>query len=181
MGAWEELDREFIATNDTSALTELIEVCNDGDFEDIFEPAIQQAEKWITAIETGTEQGLDVIGNKLISAEQTEILDTGKHPYSQGILGTSIYMTSKGDSRLIGTSINHIYPMSVEYGADIYPVNKKYLKFQTRDGDIVFAKKVHQNPKPFVQPAFEKVIDTIENEGYGVFRSVCDQMTQNII
>ena len=181
MGAWEELDRIFSAEAETEGLDNLIEECSsDSEFIDIFAPAIEQAEAWKTAIEEGVQQGLDVTGGKLVSAEQTEIEDTGKHPYSQGILGTSIYMEGDGNSRLIGTRINHIYPMSVEYGADIYPKNATKLKFQTLDGNIVFANEVHQEPKPFVEPAFERVVGNIENDEYGVFRSVCDKMTQAI-
>lgn len=181
MGAWDELDTLVTATNDTSALDELINVCNsDSDFADIFEPAIRQAEAWKTAIEDGTKQGLEITAEKMVSMEQTEILDTGKHPYSQGILGTSIRKEGFGDGYLIGTTINHIYPMSVEYGADIFPVRAKMLRFQTIEGDIVFAPYVHQPPKPFVQPAFERLVNLIEGEGYGVFRTVCDKMTQSI-
>lgn len=191
MGAWDELDTLIEATSDTLALEELIEVCEDGDFGDIFEPAIQQAEAWIDAIEDGTEQGLEVTANNLISMQQTEILDTAKHPYSQGILGTSIDKEEYGDGWLIGTSINHIYPMSVEYGADIYPVKAFALQVHESQlkGDygtpdkkgFFYWKEVHITPKPFVQPAFERMVDKIENEGYGVFRSVCDKMTQSII
>lgn len=181
MGAWDELDVFIDSDVDISGLDEIIEVCSeDSDFAEIFEPAISQAEDWKNAIEEGNEQGLDITANKIISAEQTEILDTSKHPYSQGILGTSIISEEQGTGRLIGTVINHIYPMSVEYGADIYPVNVSKLKFQTRDGNIVFASEVHQEPKPFVQPAFDRVVNLIESQGYGVFRSICDKMTQAI-
>ena len=181
MGAWDELDVLITADSDTLGLEELIDVCSDSDFDDIFEPAITQAEKWIDAIEEGTELGLEITANNLISMEQTEILDTGKHPYSQGILGTSIDKEEQGDGWLVGTNINHIYQMSVEYGADIYPVEKPFLQFQLLDGSIRRAYEVHQTPKPFVQPAFERMVDKIENEGYGVFRSVCGKMDQAIM
>ena len=189
MGAWDELDVFISSETDVSGLDDLIEVCSaDSDFADIFEPAIEQAEAWKTAIEEGNEQGLDITANKIISAEQTEILDTGKHPYSQGILGTSIVSEEQGDGRLIGTTINHIYPMSVEYGADIYPVNYSVLRVHesqvigwtgepNKDGYYYF-KEAHIKAKPFVQPAFEKITGMIESDGYGVFRSICDKMTQ---
>jgi len=180
MGAWDELDIFIDADYDTDGLDEIIMECSDSDFSDIFEPAIEQAEAWKNAIEEGVEQGLDVTAGKIISLEQTEIEDTDKHPYSQGILGTSIDSIVQGTGRLIGTTINHIYPMSVEYGADIYPVNAPFLQFQLIDGSIRRAKEVHQNPKPFVQPAFDRIVSLIEDEGYGVFRSVCDKMTQSI-
>ena len=177
MGAWEELDIFVGATTDVSELDNLIEECNsDSDFADIFEGAIQEAEALKTAIEEGTEQGLDITASKIISIEQTEILDTGKHPYSQGILGSSIYKEEEGEGWLIGTRINHIYPMSVEYGADIFPVTAKMLKFQLITGEIIFAPYVHQEPKPFVEPAYERIVGLIESEGFGVFRSVCEKI-----
>jgi hypothetical protein len=191
MGAWDELDTLIEATSDVSALDDLIEVCNsDSDFAEIFEPAVQQAEAWKTAIEEGTEQGLEVTAENLVSMEQTEILDTGKHPYAQGILGTSIRKEEHGNGWLVGTSITHIYPMSVEYGADIFPLRAKALAFQPDlnvwDGEVnekgfVFLPYAHISPRPFVAPAYERMVSKIEGEGYGVFRSVCDKMTQAII
>ena len=190
MGAWDELDTLVTAVNDTSALDDLINVCNDSDFGDIFEPAIEQAEAFKTAIEEGTEQGLEVTANKMISMEQTEILNTSKHPYSQGVLGTSIEATEQGDGWLIGTTINHIYPMSVEYGADIYPVTASVLRVHESQliGDygkpdaegFFYWKEVHIKPRPYVQPAFERLVDLIEGEGFGVFRSVCNKMDNAI-
>lgn len=186
MGAWDELDTLVTAVNDTSALDDLINVCEDSDFGDIFQPAIEQAEAFKTAIEEGTEQGLLITANKMVSMEQTEILDTGKHPYSQGVLGTSIEAEEKGDGYLIGTTINHIYPMSVEYGADIYPTTASVLRVHESqvidwDGEpdeegYYYFKEAHIKPKPFVEPAFERLVDLIEGQGFGVFRSVCDKM-----
>ena len=31
-------------------------------------------------------------------------------------------------------------------------------------------------PYPFVQPAFEEIVDLIEGQGFGVFREVCDRI-----
>lgn len=190
MGAWSELDIFIDAENNLDGLEELIEVCtSDSDFADIFAPAVEQAEAWKTAIEEGTEQGIDVTAGKIVSLEQTEILDVGKHPYAEGKLGSSISITEEGTGRLIGTYISHIYPMSVEYGADIFPVTAKALRFQPNldvwDGEVdeegfVYLPYAHISPKPYVQPAFDEITSLIESDGYGVFRSVCDKMTQAI-
>ena len=186
MGAWDELDTLVTAVNDTSALDDLINVCEDSDFADIFQPAIDTAEALKDAIEEGTEQGLLITANKMVSMEQTEILDTGKHPYSQGVLGTSIEAEEQGDGYLIGTTINHIYPMSIEYGADIYPVTASVLRVHESqvidwDGEpdeegYYYFKEAHIEAKPFVEPAFERLVDLIEGQGFGVFRSVCNKM-----
>ena len=179
MGAWEELDREILLDSSTDDLDSLIEeLSSDSEFADIFEPAIKQTEAYKKAFEDGCEQGMEVIAQNLVAKEQKEIGDTSKHPYSQGILETTIVAEGDVNKYLIGTTINHIYPMSVEFGADIYPTTKKFLKFQTLDGDIIFTKEAHTKPHPFVEPAWEDLTSKIERSGFGVFRSVCDKMNQ---
>ena len=187
MGAWDELDREFILDSSTDDLDELIDELDSGDFGDIFEPALKQAEAYKEAFEDGCEQGMEVIANNLVAKEQKEIGDTGKHPYSQGILETSILAEGDVNSYIVGTTINHIYPMSVEYGADIYPktpdgVLKMYPP-KNWDGKIgkdgfVYLKEAHPKAHPFVEPAWEDLTSKIERSGFGVFRSVCDKMNQ---
>ena len=55
-----------------------------------------------------------------------------------------------------GTRINHIYPMSVEYGrGPVYPIRAKALAFYL-NGELVFRKSVGPaKPRPFVAPAYE--------------------------
>lgn len=189
MGAWDELDTLIEADSDVSGLDDLINVCNDSDFADIFEPAINQAEAWKNAITEGTELGLEITAGKMVSMEQTEIGDTDKHPYAEGKLETSITKEATGKGWLIGTSLPMIYPMSVEYGADIFPLRAKALRFQPNtslwngeldENGFAYLPYAHQPPRPFVEPAFERLVNLIEGEGYGVFRSVCDKMTQAI-
>lgn len=158
---------------DTSALDDLMDEL-DG-FQGVFEPALQKAQAYKKAMQDGEKQGLDVLGGFIVGEEQEQILDVGKHPYSQSILGTSIVHRLKDHSVTIGNTINHIYPMSVEFGADIYPKTKKFLKFQTKDGDIVFARESHPKPHPFVEPTAEVTKQYI-SDGVGVFREVCKKM-----
>ena len=186
MGAWDELDIEISAENDTLELENLITELDDSEFADIFEPAKNIAEGFLQAIEDGTDAGLEIIASKISAVEKREIGDTDKHPYSQGILETSIDYEEQGNGYLIGTSINHIYPMSVEYGADIYPKKASVLRVhesQVIDWDgkpdeegYFYFKEAHIPARPFVQPAYDEVVGLIENEGYGVFREVCKRM-----
>jgi len=57
--------------------------------------------------------------------------------------------TSHGDSS---------YADLFEHGkpVDIVPINAKVLRFETIDGEVVYAKKVHLDlPRPFMAPALE--------------------------
>ena len=62
---------------------------------------------------------------------------------------------------MIGTIINHIYPLSVEYGrGPVYPIRAKALAFYSDSGELIFRKSVGPaKPRPFVAPAFEKTVD----------------------
>jgi len=172
MGAWDELDIELSVDVDTSGLDDLINRCGD---DDIFQPAVEIAQKYKTAIDEGSKDGIHRISEKTISYQQRLLQDKNVHPYTQGMLASSIDETEQdaGYSYLVGTRINHIYPMSLEYGADIRPVTKKALKFQTKDGDIVFAKRVNYKPRPYVEPTFDHIK---EIAGEWMLRAVAKRM-----
>lgn len=167
------LDITIESEVDTSALDDLMGELTG--FQGIFEPALQKAQAFKDAIEEGEKQGLEVLGGFIVGEEQEQILDVGKHPYSQGILGTSITDRVEDHKVTIGNTINHIYPLSVELGADIYPKTRKFLKFQNLNGEIIFARESHPKPHPYVEPTAQVTKEYIAN-GVGVFREVCKKM-----
>lgn len=164
MGAWDELNTEISVTVDTTDLEDLL------DFDDIFEPVKTTASKLITNIHDGCKEAAEDISNRNISFQQQYIYANCKFP--SGILASSIQKDEidGGYGFITGTIISHIYPMSVEYGADIYPVNRKVLRFPApedwtgpidNDG-FVFVKEAHTRPHPYVQPAFEDTMEIAE-------------------
>lgn len=175
MGTWDELDIELSVENDVSGLDDIITECLGSDFAEVFEPAIQTAEDLKDAIDEGSQLGLEIISEMTKDTESNEISDESKHPYTQGILASSIQIEGSDYTYTIGTNLNHIYPMSVEYGADIYPTEKSVLKFQVKSGDIIFAPYVHIPARPFVEPTFERTKRLIDG-GVGVFSEVCKAM-----
>ena len=175
MGTWDELDIELTVENDLTGLDDLITECMGSEFDDVFEPAIEIAEDLKDAIDEGSQLGLEIISEMTKDTESNEISNPSKHPYAQGILASSIQIEGSEYQYTIGTDLNHIYPMSVELGADIYPVNKSKLKFQLLNGEIIYADEVHIPPNPFVEPTFERSKRLIDN-GVGVFSEVCKAM-----
>ena len=159
MGAWDELDTEITIDVDTSDLEEILTL--DGE---VFEPVIDTVKTLIKNIHDGSKEAVENISKRNKSFQQEIIGNICKNP--TGMLQSSIHnkQINGGYGYLVGTVINHIYPMSVNYGADIYPKNKKVLRFQpppdwkgkvSKDG-FVFLKEAHQKPKPFVAPAYRR-------------------------
>ena len=125
----------------------------------------QELEKIKTGIENGSKEGVADIAVRNRSFQQQLITDTGEHPYASGMLGSSIIEDQQDEyTWLVGTRINHIYPMAVEYGRDaVEPVNAKVLFFYALSGEPVFTKHVGPaEPRPFVAPAYDKTEDIAE-------------------
>lgn len=167
MGAWNELDTEVSVDVDTSDLEQILNLD-----ENIFAPVIAKAEKLIELINDGSKEGVDDISTRNRSFQQQYVIENCKFP--TGMLSSSIQKQEidGGYGFIVGTIISHIYPMSVEYGADIYPKTKKVLRFLAPpdwDGDtdedgFVFLKEAHPKPHPYVAPAYDdtlKIADEI--------------------
>lgn len=180
MGSWDELDIEVSARNDLADLDELINECNsDSDFQDIFSDVIKTAEECKTAIDEGTKVGLEIIADRIEAREYRKLTDTNEHPYSQGLLASSITTLAYDEyTYCIGTTISHFYPLTVEYGReDVYPVSAKALAFYSLTGELVFTKKSKgHDGYPFVQPTYDEVVGLIENSGFGVFGEVGERL-----
>lgn len=167
MGAWDELDTEISVDNDLTDLDMLLSL--DDDY-GVFEPLHEIVEDLKSSIEEGTQRGVYELSVKNISFQEKWINQNCKNP--SGILATSIIGDEEDDGYTIitGTIINHIYPMSVEYGADIYPVTASVLRFPAPDdwdGDVdedgfVYLKEAHPPAHPFVAPAYDDTVEIAE-------------------
>lgn len=158
MGAWDELDTEISAELDLTGLDVLEEVLNDDEY-GIFEPALDYIDKLRNGIDEGTKRGVGEIAGRNRSFQEQIIYEVCDNP--SGMLASSINDEQQSEySYLVGTIINHIYPMCVEYGrGEVYPVRAKALAFYL-DGELVFRKSVGKaEPRPFVAPAYEKTND----------------------
>lgn len=159
MGAWEELDTEISVELDIDDL-DTINTMDDpyGIFEDVQEYCANLK----TAIETGSSKGVNDLAIRNRSFQQQIISEVCDNP--SGMLVSSIQEEEQNEyTYLIGTIINHIYPMSVEYGrGPVYPIHAKALAFYL-DGVLVFRKSVGPaKPRPFVAPAYEKTYEIAE-------------------
>ena len=155
MGAWDELDVEITVEVDTSDIDTALDLCDEYFLEDVVEQ-LQHIKK---GVDEGSKEGVAYIASKNRSYQEQEIVDLDKHPYASGMLGSSINDEEQDEyTYLVGTRINHIYPMSVEYGRrEVRPINAKCLFFYSLDGDPVWTMySGAADPNPYVQPAFEK-------------------------
>ena len=176
MGAWDELDVEISVDVDTDDVDAAIGLCDE-----FFTEEIQEALTQIkTGIEEGSKKGVKDLATRNRSFQQQEITDLGKHPYASGMLGSSITEEQQDEyTWLIGTRINHIYPMAVEYGRKaITAPPGKVLWFYSLDGEIVFTRKVGPaEPRPFVEPAKEKT-EQLEEKGQIMLRYLGRELTK---
>lgn len=160
MGSWEELDTEISVIVDNSELDNMVESLNDED--GVFEPLYDIVENLKSGIEEGSKKGVADLARRNKSFQEQYITKRCKH--QTGRLQSSIQEEEieGGFGYIVGTIIDEIYPMSVEYGADIYPVNGQALRFPapadwdgpTDEDGFVYLKEAHQEPRPFVAPAY---------------------------
>ena len=154
MGAWNELDTEISVILNTSDLDDLI---NLDDELGIFEEVKKEAENIKKKFETGSKRGVQDLSVRNRSFQEQIIAEICDNP--SGRLATSINNKKINDyTYLIGTSINEIYPMSVEYGrGPVYPIRAKALAFYASTGELLFRKRVGPaQPRPFVAPAYDR-------------------------
>lgn len=154
MGAWEELDTEISIDVDTSDLEQILNL--DDEF-GILEPVQESVNRLISNIHDGSKEAVDDISDRNKSFQEQIISEVCDNP--SGMLASSIQKEeiNEGYGFIVGTILNHIYPMSVEYGrGPVYPIHAKALAFYY-DGELVFRKSVGPaKPRPFVAPAYEK-------------------------
>ncbi len=170
MGAWEQLDTRISIELELDELESAISSCNGDYLDDVMEYLIEVKEN----IEKGSQEAVHLLAVSNRSFQQQLLSDLSLHPYASGTLSSSIVEEQEDEySWLIGTTITHFYPLTVEFGrGEIRPVNAKALVFYSLSGELVFTKYVRPSePKPFVAPAYENslkeaetvVIECIEN------------------
>lgn len=154
MGAWDELDTIIETEVDVSNLDAIMDIDDEyGIFDDIKE----YADELKTAIYEGSENGTAYLSNFDRSQQNRYIRENCDNP--SGMLASSIY--DEEDAPLkhtIGTILNHIYPMSVEYGRkEVHPIPpKKRLRFYGEGGYLIYPLMSKEaKPRPFVAPAYE--------------------------
>lgn len=165
MGAWEELDTEINCENDHTDLEKILSL---DDSYGILEPVQNEVNDLINKIDTGSKNAVEDLAKRNVSFQEKWINKNCKNP--SGVLASSIDYEGNDYSYITGTRINHIYPMSVEYGADIYPVTASVLKFPAPDdweGDVdedgfVYLKEAHPPAHPFVAPAYDDTVEIAE-------------------
>ena len=178
MGAWDELDTELTVVNDVSALDDIINECN-GEFADIFQEVIQDAGNLKEAIDEGSQIGLEITADRLMSRESRYATDSShraENSRASGKLASSITVEGGGYQYTVGTTIDEIYPMSVEYGrGEVHPIPPNTrLRFYGQDGYLIYPlMSAEAPPYPFVQPAYDEVVELVEGKGFGVFIEVC--------
>ena len=165
MGAWSELDTLIEVENDFTDLNNILSI---NDEYGIFDPVKEEIQDLKNKIDNGSKRAVYELAKKNVSFQEKWINNNCKNP--SGILASSIDYTGGEYSYITGTRINHIYPMSVEYGADIYPVSASVLKFPApedwegyvdEDG-FVYLKEAHPKPHPFVAPAYDDTVQITE-------------------
>lgn len=162
MGAWKELDTNIEVKVDTKELEDkqhLPFLDSYGGFTDY----VKFMEKCLDATVTGSRKAAKEIAVRDRSFQQQFIRDVCDNP--SGMLATSITEIQKGEYKwLIGTTINHIYPMSLEYGRKGFSAKDADALAFYYNGELIFRKSVGPaEPRPFVAPAFKKV-SSIANE-----------------
>ena len=154
MGTWSELDTEVNVDVDTSELDELIDLLGDNP---VFKPAVDIAERFKKGIKEGSKEGASKIAERVKSLQ--ELMIAGNGSIFNGDLLESIEVEENSEySYVIGTTIEHFYPLCVEKGrGEVVPVNAPFLQWQNLDGSWV--RTLYSSPaepKPFVKPAYEQ-------------------------
>lgn len=164
MGAWDELDTLITVDAETD---DLDDIQNLDDPYGIFEDVIEYAGNLKEAVQTGCYKGADDLATRDRSFQE-QALQKCKNP--SGILASSINVednSSGGDHSefLIGTDIQHIYPLSIEFGrGEVHPIPPKTrLRFYGEGGYLIYPLMAGKaDPVPFVAPAYEKTVDISE-------------------
>ena len=176
MGKWKELETEITLHIDGS-FDELIKIGQQDGFQGLSGLAFQLKK----GVERASSKAVSDLAKHNRSLQQRLIADTSVHPYASGMLASSIIEQKTGEYQyLIGTRINHIYPMAVEYGRkEVRPKKPNgVLWFYSLSGEIVFTRYAGPaEPRPFVEPAYketeriaQKITDALIDKELAAFR-----------
>lgn len=168
MGTWDELDIGVEVELDTSELDDAINiVANTEYFSDVLG---DELEKLKEDLNKNSDELAQQLAEKGKSLQQLAIGLNGT--IASGDLLNSIEVESDGErSYLVGTTINHFYPLVVEKGRGaVVPVRAKVLHFFTQSGNEVFTR--YSKPfagKPYVEPAYQQLLSEADSIAKGIF------------
>lgn len=97
-------------------------------------------------------------------------------PFLTGTLRRSIHhergnVSANQAEVLIGPSVN--YGAQVEFGGDIVPKRARFLRFVI-DGQVIYTRHVHQEPRPYLVPAAQDNTDAVVREVGDVLRQLLE-------
>lgn len=164
----EELMTDVEVLIDTSELDEIIETFGSlgasSEVSNLFKPLVDMASDIKKGVESGAKDGAKKVGERLKSLQEMYIALNGS--IVSGDLLSSIKNRKLDEYRWrIGTDIAHFYPLTIEFGrGPVRPVNKPFLQFKIGDQWIrtKFVRDTYTTHTPFVEPAFNVVVEEAE-------------------
>ena len=122
---------------------------------DIFEDVSSMLTNIKDDIQSGAEDGIREVAEFNQSLQEDFITSNGSI-MSGNLVSTILIDETSSTEFFIGTFLD--YAKYVEYGRGaVFPITAKYLHYFTKEGDEVFSKSSKPaEPRPFVQPAFER-------------------------
>ena len=169
MGVWDELDIGVEVELDTSDLDNAISIVGSNEyFADIL---VDELEKLREELNQNSDELAEDLAEKGKSFQQLAIGMNGT--IASGALLNSIEIEADGERRyLVGTTINHFYPLVVEKGRGaVVPVRAKVLHFFTQSGDEVFTRYSKPFPgKPYVEPAYQQLLSEVDSIANNIFK-----------
>lgn len=167
MGSWDELDIGVSVELDTSELDNAISIVSSNEY---FTDIGDELEKLREDLNKNSDELAEQLAEKGKSLQQLAIGMNGTIASSD--LLNSIEVEDDGErSYLVGTTINHFYPLVIEKGRGaVVPVRAKMLHFFTKSGDEVFTKYSKPFPgKPYVEPAYQQLLSEADSIANGIF------------
>lgn len=168
MGSWDELDIGVSVELDTSELDNAISIVSSNEY---FADIGDELEKLRDDLNKNSDELAEQLAEKGKSLQQLAIGMNGT--IASGDLLNSIEVENDGErSYLVGTTINHFYPLVIEKGRGaVVPVRAKMLHFFTQSGDEVFTKYSKPFPgKPYVEPAYQQLLSDADSIANGIFK-----------
>lgn len=168
MGVWDELDIGVSVELDTTELDNAISIVSGNEY---FTDIGDELEKLREDLNKNSDELAEQLAERGKSLQQLAIGTNGT--IASGDLLNSIEVENDGErSYLVGTTINHFYPLVVEKGRGaVVPVRARYLHFFTQSGDEVFTKYSKPFPgKPYVEPAYQQLLSEADSIANGIFK-----------
>lgn len=171
----EELQIKVNLETDFNSIENLNLSSSDSEVDDILDEIKNMFLNVKSDVEQGLEEGMQTIAETIKGLQEKYIKINNS--ISTGALLNSINIEKIGKYEyLIGTSIEDIYPLTIEYGRDeVRPKSAKVLRWYNKSGDVVFSYySSATKPKPFVQPSFDDIENEVENILMGAISNVAE-------